>query len=149
MLKRLKKNNKGNIILVTLMILTAVLTACLGAAALVAQGIILHRTQKGSTSAFFASETGTEKILWEIRKNNFQFLRADGSGCQANDYINFSADCFEDQTICCQAAQSLVLLSTGATFEVRSIATTPEYIIHSTGEYSGSKRMIEITIPKE
>lgn len=63
------KDNRGSILLMSVLIMTSVLTIALGAANLVAPGILLGRTQTRSTKAFFAAEAGAERILWEMRKN--------------------------------------------------------------------------------
>lgn len=62
------KKNKGSALIMTLMILASVLIVTLGAANLVMSGIVATRLEQSSTIAFYAAETGIEKVLWDIRK---------------------------------------------------------------------------------
>lgn len=69
-IKQLKEGN-GTALLMTLLILTSILVVVLGAANIIVPGIKMSRTQAQSTKAFFASEAGIEKALWELRKNDY------------------------------------------------------------------------------
>jgi len=64
------KNQKGVIILLTLLILSSILVVTLTAADLVLAGIRMNRLTGYSSIAFFASEAGLERALWEARKNS-------------------------------------------------------------------------------
>jgi Tfp pilus assembly protein PilX len=64
------KNNRGVILLMTLLILSSILVVTLGASDIVMAGIKMNRQTGYSSIAFFASEAGLEKALWEARKNN-------------------------------------------------------------------------------
>jgi type II secretory pathway component PulK len=64
-------NNNGTALLMTVLILSSILVVVLGAANLIVPGIKMSRTQSQSTKAFFASESGVEKALWEVRKNSY------------------------------------------------------------------------------
>jgi hypothetical protein len=77
MRKLVEKNNKGTALLMTLLILTSILVVVLGAANLIVPGIKMSRTQAQSTKAFFASEAGVEKALWELRKNDYNIPEVD------------------------------------------------------------------------
>ena len=82
-IKNIIKNKRGTALFMALMILSGALIVSLGAASLVISGMKQGRTQSYSTKAYFAAESGTERVLWEIRKNGF-----DPSGCAENvDYI--------------------------------------------------------------
>ncbi|MDD4900845.1 MAG: hypothetical protein PHS62_01880 [Patescibacteria group bacterium] len=67
---RIKKNQKGVILLMALLILSSILIVTLGAADLVFAGIKMNRLSGYSSVAFFASEAGLERALWEARKND-------------------------------------------------------------------------------
>lgn len=62
------KKNKGSALIMTLMILASVLIVTLGAANLVTSGIVATRLEQSSTIAYYAAETGIEKVLWDVRK---------------------------------------------------------------------------------
>lgn len=83
------EKNRGMALLMTLLILTSILVVALGASSLIVPGIKMSRTQAQSTKAFFASEAGVEKALWEVRKNNYSVPGANRdnifSGTLGND----------------------------------------------------------------
>jgi len=138
------KNQKGTAIFLTLIILSSVLIASLGAADLIVSGIKQTRTQSYSTKAYFAAEAGAERALWEIRKNSFPFLRSDNSICQVNDYINFDNNNTPPNAAVCGDEQVNVLLN-GATYSVifksGGVATTTA----ATGGYHDTNRSVEIS----
>jgi|GEM_PF-412225 len=142
--RSLAADKKGNILMITLLILTSVLSISLGAATLVAQGIKLHRTQKWSTVAFFAAESGVERILYEDRKGGFDFLRADDTPCLAGDYISLDpADCVTSD-ICCVSSFRDTALSNGARFNITYGEEGLEIVLKSIGSYLGTRRRIEV-----
>lgn len=67
------KNNQGVALLLTLLMLSGILVVTLGAADLVLAGIKMNRQTGYSSLAFFASEAGLERALWEARKHNYLF----------------------------------------------------------------------------
>ena len=71
--KKLRKNNQGAILFMTLMIMTCVLTATLGAANLIMAGTVMSGVQVRSVKAYFAADAGVEKALWEARKNSYNY----------------------------------------------------------------------------
>jgi len=76
-IKKFIINNNGTALLMTVLILSSILVVVLGAANLIVPGIKMSRTQSQSTKAFFASESGVEKALWEVRKNFYSVPVAD------------------------------------------------------------------------
>lgn len=64
------KNQKGVVLLLTLLILSSILVVTLGAAELVLAGIKMNRLSGYSDIAFFASEAGLEQALWQARKKD-------------------------------------------------------------------------------
>ncbi|MFA6394301.1 MAG: hypothetical protein WCW25_05580 [Patescibacteria group bacterium] len=125
-------NQKGDVLLVTLLILTSILTISLGAGALVYQGILLHRTQKWSTIAYFAAEAGMERILWESRIENFNLL-----ACNDGDYISFNP------APACSAESAVTTLSNGAEYAINYNLRDLEIVLTSTGSYAETKRRVE------
>lgn len=129
----------------TLIILSSVLIVSLGAADLATSGIKQGRTQSYSIKAYFAAEAGAERILWEIRKNNFIFTRSDNTICQVNDYINFDNINTPPDPATCGSEQDNALLN-GAMYSVifksggLSATTTA-----AVGSYHDANRSVEIT----
>ena len=66
----LYKNNKGTILFMSIIILTTILGAALGAANLVLSGIMISGTEQRSTQAYFAADAGIEESLWWARKSS-------------------------------------------------------------------------------
>ena len=139
----LLKNQKGTALFLTLIILSSVLIVSLGAADLATSGIKQGRTQAYSIKAYFAAEAGAERVLWEIRKNNFIFTRSDNTICQANDYINFDNINIPPNPATCGSEQDNALLN-GAIYNVifksgGAVATTTAAV----GNYHGTSRSVE------
>jgi hypothetical protein len=65
------KNQTGVILLLTLFILSGILVVALAAADLVFAGLKMNRLTGYSNLAFFASEAGLERALWEARKDSY------------------------------------------------------------------------------
>ncbi|MFA6106951.1 MAG: hypothetical protein WC745_04775 [Patescibacteria group bacterium] len=131
--------------------MTSMLTIALGSAVLIVQGINLNRTQKWSTTAYFAAEAGAERILWEDRKEDFDFVKADGvSPCDEGDYISFNSAACDGMDVCCitSSVPITTTLSNNGTFEIKYNSSAEEIILTSTGKYSGAGRSVEISYEK-
>jgi hypothetical protein len=131
--KKIKTNLKGNALLMTLFILTGVLVVSLGAANLVMSGIKMHRTQISSAKAYFAAESGIERILFEIRMNGM-----DISACDSviNRYVDFAA-----QT--CVGSENIYSLSNGSEYSVVFVSNSP-ITFRSSGSFLGTERTVEV-----
>ena len=65
------KDNKGvTALLMTVLVLTSILSVTLSVSAIVRKGISMNWEQVHSVKAFFASEGGMERILYETRKDD-------------------------------------------------------------------------------
>ncbi|MEK7203411.1 MAG: hypothetical protein AAB653_03780 [Patescibacteria group bacterium] len=117
------KNNQGTALLMTLMILSSVLVVTLGAANLIMAGIIASRLEQSSVISYFATETGIERSLWEVRKNNYVL-----PDVSADNIFGLSD------------------LDNGSTYQVDYASSSPTITFTSTGSYNESKRSIQITI---
>ena len=116
------KNNKGVILLLTMFILTGILVITLGAAELVYSGIKMNRLTGYSNLAFYASETGMERALWEARKNSY--ILPDQN--QDNVFQNLD-------------------IGNGSFYTVNYASSTPNITFTSIGGYGGVKRSVEST----
>ncbi|MBI4812207.1 pilus assembly PilX N-terminal domain-containing protein [Candidatus Falkowbacteria bacterium] len=115
-----KGGERGTALLMTLLILSGILVVTLGAASLVAQGILMGRTQARSTKAFFAAETGGENVLWEVRKNGYVLPEQN-----QEDVFNGA-------------------LSNGAVYSVDYATSSPYVYFTSDGSYRQTRRSVEI-----
>lgn len=118
----------------TVLMLSGVLTVALSSASLVVSRLVANRTQTYSTKAFFASEAGVERSLWELRKNNFDF-----SGCaDQGECLDFSnggcADCDNTE----------VILGNEVVYNVKYASSSPDSIFISDGKYFDIRRTVEV-----
>jgi len=121
-MNKYKKNQTGVILLLTLFILSGILVITLGAADLVLAGIKMNRLAGYSSLAFFASEAGLERALWEARKNPSFFLPDNN-----------------------QDGLFTELLGNSSSYVVNYASSTPDVAFTSIGSYRGAKRSIEST----
>ncbi len=123
------KNQKGVILLLTLFILSSILIVTLGAASLVLAGIKMNRLTGYSSIAFFASEAGLERALWEARTWESRGVQ---NPIPPVDQLNLF---------------SLVDIGNGSSYKVdfsRVIEGGVTYIkFQSIGSFSGVKRSVE------
>lgn len=90
MIKALKNNQNGAVaVVLTLLILSSILMITMIMNNIITNNLNMNMVQVGATKAFFASEAGAEKILWEIRKNTTNL-----SACGTDDNI-----CFDNSAI--------------------------------------------------
>lgn len=64
---KIKNQNGGTAIFMTVVILAAVLVVSMSASNMVMNGMKHNRNRYNSTKAFYAAETGAEQIMWIIR----------------------------------------------------------------------------------
>lgn len=135
MFKKLAQE-KGSALLLTLLILSSIFLVVFISADLVTSGIKMSRTQMHSSRAYFAAESGAERVTWEFSKNSF-----DTATCDTGECIKFSA-----YPLVCQECDNdtKVSLTNGSEYEVSVATSSPDLIMVSTGDYSGVKRAIEL-----
>ncbi len=116
------KNNRGVILLLTLFILSGILIITLAAAELVLAGIKMNRLTGYSSLAYFASEAGLEKALFEVRKNSYLLPAADTTG-----------------------VFNLPNLGNNSAYSVNYATSSPKVTFQSIGSYGGARRSVEAT----
>ena len=117
------KNQQGVVLLLTLLMLSSILVITLGAADLVVVGIKMNRQTGYSSLAFFASEAGMERALWEARKDEAYSLPA------------INVDNIFGQ----------VFLGNNSSYLVNYATSTPNVTFKSIGSFAGVKRSVEST----
>lgn len=135
-------DKQGTILIMTLLILSSALIVVLVAANLVLVGIKMSGTQERSTIAYFASEAGAERILWEIRKKGF-----DGSVSCSNDdcikFIGYAGINGCDST--CSDVDTVVAFSNGASYQVKYSDDGSTVTYTSYGSFQRVKRVVGIS----
>lgn len=132
------RNQKGVILLLTLLILSSILVVTLGAADLVLAGLKMNRLTGYSSLAFFASEAGLERALWEARKNNLVLPDENKS-----NIFN------------CPGVPPSCPLDNNSSYVVDYATSSPPLVpfptvtFKSIGSYSGTKRSVESTYEVE
>lgn len=154
---KFKNNQKGaTAIILTLFIMAAMLFVGITANEIVSNGLKMARLNNDSTKAYFGAESGAEKVLWEVRKNNpysdtgLPFGNADC--CVVFDNITGGND---DQIINCNAncnepipANKIITLDNQSTFFIhheRSAGAPDTVSFQSVGSYKKTRRAVEIT----
>ena len=112
--------------LLTLFILSGILVVTLAAADLVLAGIKMNRLTGYSNLAFFASEAGMERALWEARTWE---TREAPNPLPAGDQENLFTG----------------ILLNGSSYTVKYASSTPDVTFSSIGSYGGAKRSVEST----
>lgn len=116
--------------LLTLFILSGILVVTLAAADLVMAGIRMNRQSGYSTMAFFASEAGLERALWEAR--TWQRREAPNPLPDNSQDNLFSGD-----------------LNNGSSYEIDYFISAPMIKFTSIGSYRGAQRAVEASYESE
>jgi len=116
------KNQKGVILLLTLLVLSGILVVTLGAADIVMSGLKMNRLTGYSSIAFFAAEAGLERALWEARYNHYSYPNLDASNVFSSSDIGNSSS-----------------------YQINYASSTPFVTFTSIGGYRGVKRSVAST----
>ncbi len=115
------REKRGSALILTMFILAGMLIVSLGGAYVVFLGIKAGGIQAQSTRAYYAAESGTERLLWELRWNSASYS-------SSTDISLFNET-----------------LSTGGNYDVYYVEFPP-LVFRSIGEFQNSKRSVEIRI---
>ncbi len=141
----LKNNDDGTILIMTMIILTSILVIVLTASEIVRTGLIINRIQFNSTKAYFAAESGIERVLEKAWKEDNE-----PTSCVSNTNISFDdeGDCGADP-VCCVADKVFTLPTNNAGYRILfnkadcGNGSGYNYTFTSTGSYSGVHRVVE------
>ena len=120
------KDQSGSALLLTMFIMAGMIMVAMGGAYVVLLGIRAGGVQAQSTKAYFAAESGAERLLWEIRQN----------GCQGGSPSCTASP--SDSTIIFNGT-----LSSGAIYDVYFTAYPP-LTFQAIGEDSDTRRSVEV-----
>jgi len=115
------KNKFGTALFMALLILSGVLAVSLGVASLLISGAKMSRGQAHSTKAYFATEAGIERSLWEVRKGSYSLPDID------EDNIFYGT------------------LGNNSAYQVDYASSTPYIHFISTGSFQDTNRSIQVT----
>jgi hypothetical protein len=154
-LKKIINDQKGGTaVMMTIMILSSTLFLVLATGSIVQNGLKASKAQLHSAKAYYAAESGAERILWEARKNNtFVTDPLLSNPCQDGEFFCYDApigdEPYGDITSCnitCGAGElSQQFFSINSSnnvyyelrYETNIVASTTE--ITSTGTYIDPK----------
>ncbi len=130
----------GTMLLITVLILASILVVILGLNDIVRNNLQFVKMQNDSTRAYFAAETGAERILWEIRENGFNI-----QSCSIGDYICFDSSgsvigCASD----CSPNTDTQVLSNNAQYKLQ-YDNNGDVVVRSFGTYKDESRVVEIS----
>ncbi len=80
MIKKQKKQNKGFVLLFTIMLSSIILAITLGVANVAIQEIKFSTNAKETNNAFFSTDTGAECALYNDKTSGNSFVQTGGSG---------------------------------------------------------------------
>jgi uncharacterized protein (UPF0333 family) len=141
MFKKIIKNQQGaTALMLTLLILTSVLTVSLTIADVIRNGLIMDKTQFGSTQAYFAAEAAAERILWATRYGG-------QSECTNGEYVCFDAETNSNISGCgssCGVDYDYQKLSNGAEYKIYFTINGLTTTITNIGTYQDINRVVEL-----
>jgi hypothetical protein len=120
--KKILKLKKGSSLYLVILIMLALFSISVFLINITVQSTKIYFGIGNSVIAFFAADTGAEKILYDLYKGDYQ-----------------------PTVISCPYPEWQNLDSTGAKYSVCVASTSPKVIIWTTGLYSDTKRRIELT----
>ena len=120
--KKMLKLKKGSSLYLVILIMLALFSISVFLINITVQSTRIYFGIGNSVIAFFAADTGAEKILYDLYKGDYQPTVI---GCPYPEWQNLD--------------------STGAKYSVCVASTSPRVIIWTTGLYSDTKRRIELT----
>jgi len=110
----------GSALLLTMFIMAGMLIVAISGSSLVLAGIKAGGIQAQSTKAYFAAEAGSERLLWELRKNSYYYSSPSTASVIFSD-----------------------TLSGGTNYQVY-FTDYPPLIFRSVGEYQNNRRSVEL-----
>jgi len=119
------RGRSGSALILTMFILAGMLIAAMGGSYVVLMGIKAGGVQSDSTKAYYVAEAGTERFLWELRKNGYNYP----------DTQTFPVDNIFSDT-----------LPNGGDYQVNFTSGYAPPIFEIIGGFQNTKRSIEIRI---
>ncbi len=130
--------------MITVLILSTILTVALGSSSLIISGTQIGRYQSKSIIAYYASEAGVERVLWETRKNGAQLDVCDTNVVLPDRVqVHFGAnpaDCVTSSDM----SSYTYILPPASSYNLVIASTSPEVQIKSTGTYKDVVRTVEV-----
>jgi len=135
------KEQSGISVVMAVLILTSVLIVSLGVADVLNQSLQISKLSVRSEIAFFAAESGAEKMIWLAKKNKIDeaVLQA---GC-LDGYINL-----EVEPVACGDHQHLIDSDSNYYYKVKYGFSYPFHIYTVSGYYYNTRRSIEVKYVK-
>lgn len=116
-------NQRGSALLMTVLMLAGIITVALNSASVVMSGTVLSGVQERSTLAFYAAESGAERLLYDARVNPLKPLPA----------------------VSTDNVYGIINLSNNASFTVDYGTSTDSISATSTGVFMETKRLVGLS----
>jgi hypothetical protein len=148
LLGKINYNQSGSVVLLTLLILSSVIMIVLVASTLTIQGVKASRNQEYSAIAYFAAESGAERILLENRINGYEYTKTPNPPvvyCADADCISFTASPMG--CVPCSDSSINNVLNNGASYIVKYVRKDPDDTVYllATGSFQGVSRSVEVS----
>ena len=114
------KEKRGSALALTMFILAGMLLVALSGSYIILLGIKAAGVQSQSTKAYFAAESGAERLLWELRRHGW-----------SRPPVSFTSSILEDT------------LPSGSSYKIYYTHFNP-IIFQSIGEFKKTKRSVEL-----
>jgi hypothetical protein len=128
------QNKRASALLMTVMILSSILIVVLGVSSLVSSSLRLSRAQENSAKAYYAAESGVERLIWAIGKDSFDLGSCDLS---VNKFVDFVGKK-------CTSAKNIYSLSNNSSYYLTYTNDSPSSF-EVVGKYANISRSIEIS----
>jgi len=122
---KISKDKEGSALALTMFILAGMMIVAMSGSYVIMLGLKSSNIQSQSTKSYFAAEAGAEKLLWEMRKNNWAYYEED---------VSFTDSISEFDSV----------LDSGASYKVYYTHNVQPIIFESIGEFKGTKRSVQL-----
>lgn len=119
------KDKQGSALALTMFILAGMMIVAISGSYIIILGLKSSGVQSQSTKAYFAAESGAERVLWEMRKNSWKYYE---------EPVSFTNSIVMFDTV----------LDSGATYKVYYTHNVMPIIFESIGEFNGTKRSVQL-----
>lgn len=130
-------NNKGISIMITILILSSMLIASLGAADILNKSLQNTKTSTHSSIAYLAAESGAERVIWKEAKGAIKESVFE-AGCD-DDYINLETE---------ECGEYNHPVGVDSYYKMKYKREAPYHIYTSIGYYFNTRRSVEIRYAK-
>lgn len=131
---KILNDKSGSILIVVLLIMGIMTLVVVSLSSMITQSLKASKSQEFSILAYFAAETGLERVLWEVTENGF-----DTTGCVSGQCIDFENGICSDN--CNENGKTMIILDipNNVYYQVRFTTTNVNGYDETVYQSTGSK----------